>query len=123
MNKILKNFKNIKYGKALEDDSEVLAWIKNLKDSNKNYIDGKWTTSKSTKKIQVINPSNKKKLFNLTVSSKADIDSAVNAASKAHPKWAKLSTFKKSQFLYALARLIQKHSRFLSVLESIKLTE
>ena len=31
MNKILKNFKNIKYGPAPEDDSEVLSWIKNLK--------------------------------------------------------------------------------------------
>ena len=30
MNKIIKNFKNIKYGPAPEDDSEVLKWINNL---------------------------------------------------------------------------------------------
>ena len=29
MNKILKNYKNIKYGPAPEDDKEVIAWIKN----------------------------------------------------------------------------------------------
>jgi len=119
MNKILKNFKNIKYGPAPEDDKEVIAWIKKLSSPNKNYIDGKWVLSKSSKKIQVINPSNKKKLFNLTISSKTDIDLAVNAASKAHLKWSKLSPYKRSQFLYALARLIQKHSRFLAVLETI----
>jgi aldehyde dehydrogenase (NAD+) len=119
MNKILKNYKNIKYGPAPEDDKEVIAWIKQLSTSNKNYIDGKWITSKSSKKIQVINPANKKKLFKLSVSSKKDVDLAVNSASKAQPKWSKLSPYKRSQYLYALARLVQKHSRFLAVLETI----
>ena len=119
MNKILKNFKNIKYGPAIEDDKEVQAWIKNISIPNKNFIDGKWIESKGSKKIQVINPSNKKKLFNLSIGSKKDVDLAVNAAHKAHPTWSKLSSYKKSQFLYALARLIQKHSRFLAVLETI----
>jgi hypothetical protein len=31
MNKIIKNFKNIKYGPAPEDDSEVLKWINRTK--------------------------------------------------------------------------------------------
>ena len=119
MSKIIKNYKNIKYGPAPEDDKEVVAWIKKLSTSNKNYIDGKWISSKNSKKIQVINPANKKKLFKLTVSSKKDIDLAVTSASKAHPKWSRLSPYKRSQFLYALARLIQKHSRFLAVLETI----
>ena len=119
MSKILKNFKNIKYGPAPEEDKEAIAWIKKLSSPNKNYIDGKWISSKSLKRIQVINPSNKKKLINLSVSSKKDVNSAVNAASKAHSKWSKLSPYKRSQYLYALARLIQKHSRFLAVLETI----
>jgi len=119
MNKVIKNYKNIEYGPSLEEDEEVLSWIKNISSSNKNFINGKWIVSKSKKKIQVINPSNKKKLFKLTVSSKKDVDLAVDAANKAHSKWSKLSPFKRSQYIYALARLIQKHSRFLAVLESI----
>jgi aldehyde dehydrogenase (NAD+) len=119
MNKILKNFKNIRYGPAPEDDKEVNEWINKLSSPNKHYIDGKWISSKSNKKIKIINPSNNKKLFNLSVSSNKDVDSAANAASKAHIKWSKLSPYKRSQFLYALARLIQKHSRFLAVLETI----
>ena len=119
MNKIIKNYKKIQYGPAPEDDKEVLNWIKNITNPNKNYINGKWTNSKSSKKIQVINPSNKKKLFKLAVSSKKDIDGAVNSASKAYLKWSRLTSFKRSQYLYALSRLIQKHSRFLAVLESI----
>ena len=70
MNKIIKNFKNIKYGPAPEDDTEVVDWINKISSPNKNYINGKWITSKGSKKIKVINPSTNKKLFNLTISSK-----------------------------------------------------
>jgi len=119
MNNIIKNFKNIKYGPAPEDDKDVLRWIKNLSSPNRIYINGKWTLSKSSKTLQAINPSTNSKLFKLVVSSKKDVDSAVIAANKAYPKWSKLSSYKRSQYLYALARLIQKHARFLSVLESI----
>ena len=119
MNNIIKNFKNIKYGPAPEDDKDVLKWIKNLSSPNRIYINGKWTLSKSSKTLQAINPSTNSKLFKLVVSSKKDVDSAVIAANMAYPKWSKLSSYKRSQYLYALARLIQKHARFLSVLESI----
>ena len=47
MNNIIKNFKNIKYGPAPEDDKDVLKWIKNLSSPNRIYINGKWTLSKS----------------------------------------------------------------------------
>ena len=119
MSKVIKNYKNIKYGTALEDDSDVILWIKSINPKNKNYINGKWVASNNSKTIQAINPSNKKKLFKLAVSSKKDVDLAVDSATKAHPQWSKLSFVKRSQYLYALARLIQKHSRFLAVLESI----
>ncbi len=119
MSKIIKNYKDIKYGPAPENDKEAIAWIRKLTSPNRNYIDGKWVPSRSSKKIQVINPSNKKKLFYLNISSEKDVDLAVNAASKAHSKWSKLSPYKRSKYLYALARLIQKHSRFLAVLETI----
>ena len=99
MSKIIENYKNIKYGPALEDSKEVLSWINNIPSSNKNYINGKWTISKSSKNIQAINPSNKKKLFKLTISSKKDVDLAVNSASKAHSKWSNLSSFKRSHNL------------------------
>jgi len=119
MNSIIKNFRNIKYGPAPEDSKDVLKWIKSLSSPNKIYINGKWTLSKSSKKLHAINPSTNSRLFKLVVSSKNDVNSAVIAANKAYPKWSKSTSYKRSQYLYALARLIQKHARFLSVLESI----
>ena len=65
MSRIIKNFKNIKYGPAPEDNSEVLKWIKNLPKPNHNFINGEWSKSFSKKTLRSINPANNKKLYNL----------------------------------------------------------
>ena len=85
MSKIIKDFKNIKYGPAPEDNTEVLQWIKRLPNPNHIFINGDWCRSASRKILHSINPANNKKLFNLSVSSKADVDKAVKAAKKAFP--------------------------------------
>ena len=119
MSKIIKNFKNISYGPAPEDSKDVMSWIKSLNNPNSLFINGVWVKSKSSKKIQVINPATRKKLTNLSVSNKTDVNHAVSAAKKAFNSWSKTSRNTRAKYLYALARLIQKHSRFLSVLETI----
>ena len=119
MDKIIKNFNKLSYGPAPEDSEEVYEWIKNLNKPNKIFINNKFVKSSGTKKLDIINPSNKRILGKLSVSSKKDVDNAVRAAKNAFPKWSKLSGFERSKYLYALARIIQKNSRFLSVLETI----
>ncbi len=119
MDKVIKNFQNISYGPAPEDSKVVNSWIKNLKNPNNHFINGKFVKSSSSKKLNVINPSTNKKIATLSVASKKDVNAAVSAAKKAHIKWSKLSSFDRSKYLYALARLIQKNSRFISVLETI----
>tara|TARA_B100001121_G_scaffold310586_1_gene342896 strand:+ start:2029 stop:4389 length:2361 start_codon:yes stop_codon:yes gene_type:complete len=119
MDKVIKNFQNISYGPAPEDSKEVNEWIKKLKNPNNLFINGKFIKSSSSKKLNIINPSSNKKIATLSVASKKDVNIAVNAAKKAHIKWSKLSSFDRSKYLYALARLIQKNSRFISVLETI----
>ena len=119
MDKIIKNFNKLSYGPAPEDSEEVYEWIKNLNKPNKIFINNKFVKSSGTKKLDIINPSNKKILGKLSVSSKKDVDNAVRAAKNAFPKWSKLTGFERSKYLYALARMIQKNSRFISVLETI----
>ena len=119
MDKVIKNFQNISYGPAPEDSKEVNSWIKNLKNPNNHFINGKFVKSSSSKKLNIINPSTNKKIATLSVASKKDVNAAVTAAKKAHIKWSNFSSFDRSKYLYALARLIQKNSRFISVLETI----
>ena len=112
MDKVIKNFKTLSYGPAPEDDKEVYSWIKGLSSPTKIFINNKFIRSSGNKKLNIINPSNKKNLGKLSVSTKKDVDLAVKAAKKAFPKWSKLSSFERSKYLYALARIIQKNSRF-----------
>ena len=119
MSKIIQNFKNISYGPAPEDSKDVMSWINKLNNPNHLFINGSWTKSNSSKKIQVINPATNKKLTSLSIANKADVNAAVGAAKKANNSWSKTSPDTRAKYLYALARLIQKHSRFLSVLETI----
>ena len=119
MNKIIQKFKKISYGPAQEDSKDVMSWINSLNNPNYLFINGTWVKSKSPKKIQVINPATNKKLTTLSISNKADVNAAVGAAKKAFNSWSKTSSDSRAKYLYALARLIQKHSRFLSVLETI----
>ena len=113
MNRVIKNFRNITYGPAPEDDQEVLEWIKALPSPNYNFINGEWAKPRATKTIQAINPANNNKLYKLSVSSKFDVDKAVKSAKKAFSIWSKTIPYKRSKFLYALARLIQNIHVFL----------
>tara|TARA_A100001011_G_scaffold391133_1_gene475958 strand:+ start:74 stop:2434 length:2361 start_codon:yes stop_codon:yes gene_type:complete len=119
MDKVIKNFQNISYGPAPEDSKEVNNWIENLKKPNNLFINGKFVKASSSKKIGIINPATNKKIASLCVASKIDVNAAVTSAKKAHSKWSKLTSFDRSKYLYAIARLIQKNSRFISVLETI----
>ena len=64
-------------------------------------------------------PANGTVLANLTQATQAEVDIAVSAARKAQPKWAKLTGHERARYLYAIARLLQKHSRLFAVLETL----
>ena len=101
MNKTIKNYKNINYGPAPEDAKDVLDWINNLTSPNHNFINGSWVKATSKKTMLSINPSTNKKLYDLTISSKKDVDRAVKAANNSFSSWSKTSPFQRSKYLYA----------------------
>ena len=109
-------FDDMSYGPAPESATEALEWIVQHAPFG-HWINGQFTTASEL--FDSKNPANGKVLAQVTQGSAADIDSAVNAARKAQPKWAKLPGHKRAQYLYALARLVQKHSRLLAVLETL----
>ena len=54
-----------------------------MKDKLDFYINGKWVSSESGEKIEVINPANEEVIGHITAGTKKDIDAAVEAASEA----------------------------------------
>src|ERR1700722_18898902 len=64
-------------------------------------------------------PPTAEKLASVAQGSAADVGSAVQSARVASPKWRALTPHARARYLYALARLVQKHSRLLAVLETM----
>ncbi|KQZ12644.1 aldehyde dehydrogenase [Mesorhizobium sp. Root554] len=109
----------MEYGPAPESDKEALAWIAGLGDETKLFIGGQWKKAKSGESFETTSPASGKVLTRLAQAGTADVDAAVKAASKAQPGWAALSGHQRARYLYALARLIQRHSRLFAVVESL----
>lgn len=110
-------FDRMDYGPAPEGNAEVKAWLAKHGATFGHFIDGQFTKPGIT--FATNNPANGTQLAQVTQGTSADIDTAVNAARRAQPKWARLPGHARAKYLYALARLIQKHARLLAVLETM----
>jgi aldehyde dehydrogenase (NAD+) len=117
--KIAEIFKTMSYGPAPEATDKVLQWLENHRQSSLLLIDGQWLEPSSGDYFDSINPATGEVLGKVAQANAADIDKAVGAARAALPAWQALSGHQRARHLYALARLLQKHSRRLAVLESL----
>lgn len=109
----------MEYGPAPESRTEVDLWLKEHGRSFGHFIGGKWKKSKGAKSFKSKNPATGETLASITQGTKIDVNTAVRAARDAQKKWAGLGGHGRARHLYALARLVQKHSRHLSVLETL----
>ena len=105
------------YGPALESSDIALKWLSRHKNQFGHFINGKMTSPKET--FKTINPSNLEVLAKISKGNFTDVDNAVKSAKQAFKSWKKTKPFERSKYLYALARLIQKNSRILAVLETL----
>ncbi|KKN77282.1 hypothetical protein LCGC14_0361440, partial [marine sediment metagenome] len=110
-------YETMDYGTAPENAADALAWLVDQGSRFGHFIDGAFTDARDD--FESSNPANGNVLATLTQASQAEVDTAVAAARKAQPKWAKLGGHGRARFLYALARLLQKHSRLFAVLETL----
>ena len=83
------------------------------------FIGGEWVKPEGAKTFATYAPSTGEKLADITAARQEDVDAAVLAARTAQGKWAALGGHGRARYMYALARLVQKHSRVLAVLESL----
>jgi aldehyde dehydrogenase (NAD+) len=116
---IAEKFVTMEYGPAPEDPKEAQAWLDRHGHRFGHFIDGAWQAPAAGEYFDTVDPSNGEKLASVAQGSPADIDAAVRAAREAFPKWLALTPHARARYLYALARLVQKHSRLLAVLETM----
>jgi len=117
--KIKEIYENMSYGPAPESTVEALEYIEQHKGKFSHFINGQWQKPSDEMYFESVNPSNKKVLAQIAEGSEKDVNKAVDAAEKALPTWVGMGGHERAKYLYALARLIQKHSRLFAVLESL----
>jgi aldehyde dehydrogenase (NAD+) len=116
---IVERFVSMEYGPAPEDPREALVWLDRHERRLGHFIGGIWRAPVEGRFFDTTDPSTAETLAKVAQGSAADVDAAVAAARAALPAWQALSDHARARYLYALARLVQKHSRRLAVLETM----
>src|SRR5216117_729243 len=116
---IAEKFVTMEYGPAPEDPKEALTWLDRHERRFGHFINGTLQPPAEDSYFETADPSTGEKLATVAQGSVADVDSAVKAARAALPAWQSLTPHARARYLYALARQVQKHSRWLAVLETL----
>ena len=116
---VLDKFKSMEYGPAPENAAKVTEWLDKNKASFGHYIGGKFTKFSAADSFETKNPATGEVLARVSQAGVREVDQAVGAARKAQKGWQALGGHGRARHLYALSRLVQKHSRLLAVLECI----
>lgn len=105
------------YGPAPESTKEAQAWLDQHGRRFGLFIDNAWT--EATETFGSFNPADGNELAQVTQATSDDVNRAVEAARRAQPAWVAMGGHGRAKILYAIARLLQKHSRLFAVLETL----
>ena len=116
---IAEKFISMEYGPAPEDSKEAITWLERHGYRFRHFIGGEWRAPAAGEYFDTVDPSNGEKLASVAQGSAADVDAAVKAAQAASSEWQARTPHSRARSLYAIARMVQKHSRLLAVLETM----
>ncbi|MFK7763486.1 MAG: aldehyde dehydrogenase family protein [Roseobacter sp.] len=110
-------FDTMDYGTAPENAADAIDWIAQKGGTFGHFINGRFTPAHAT--FESRNPATGALIAQVSQAGEDDVQAAVRAARAAQPKWEKSGGPARARLLYALARLLQKHSRLFAVLETL----
>ncbi|SIT46185.1 Aldehyde dehydrogenase [Paraburkholderia piptadeniae] len=112
-------FSSMEYGPAIEDDQPARAWLAQHDATFGHFIDGGWRAPAASERFATHEPATGELLAHVAQGDATDIDAAVAAARAAQPAWSALGGAGRARHLYALSRMVQRHSRLFAVLEAL----
>jgi aldehyde dehydrogenase (NAD+) len=112
-------FSSMDYGPAPEDDGAARAWLNDHANGFGHFIGGEFRAPSTGEQFDSLEPATGRVLASIAQGDSADIDAAVEAAHRALPAWQGLGGSGRARHLYALSRMVQRHARLFSVLESL----
>ncbi|MFT5004593.1 MAG: aldehyde dehydrogenase (NAD+) [Paracoccaceae bacterium] len=111
-------FETMDYGPAPEGAAQAMEWLESHNHNFGLFIGGGFVDGAGGS-FPTTNPATGEVLAQVAQADASDIDAAVAAARRAQLAWAKLGGHGRAKILYAIARLMQKHSRLFAVLETL----
>ncbi|MEM5315425.1 aldehyde dehydrogenase family protein [Paraburkholderia sp. JHI869] len=112
-------FRTMDYGPAPEDEQPVRVWLAHHEATFGHFIDGAWRESAEGERFEVRAPATGEALAAVSQGGAADVAAAVAAARAAQPEWYAMGGAARARHLYALSRMVQRHSRLFAVLEAL----
>ena len=86
----------------------------------KNFTNGKWVESKTDKFLKTENPGTGEILARVPVSTKKEIEQAIQSAKNAFPEWRETPPVERARRLFELKDLMEKHSEELAAIITIE---
>ena len=80
----------------------------------RNYVAGRWTAPSGTASLPVTNPTTGEPLGRVPLSTGADVDAAVDAATAAFPGWRSTPAVDRARVLFRLKHLLEEHKESLA---------
>ncbi|WHY72695.1 CoA-acylating methylmalonate-semialdehyde dehydrogenase [Fictibacillus enclensis] len=103
--------------------AEALTQVKKLK----NYINGEWVESKATQYEGVYDPAKKEVIAQVPISTKEEVDHAIEVAAQAFQSWKAVPVQKRARILFNFQQLLQKNkdelARIITIENGKNLTE
>lgn len=96
--------------------SNVITKVETLK----NYINGEWVESKTTQFEDIYDPAKKEVIAKVPLSTKEEIDYAVEVAAKAFESWKKVPVLKRTKVLFKFQQLLEKNKQELARIITIE---
>ncbi|MFM0137447.1 aldehyde dehydrogenase family protein [Caballeronia grimmiae] len=112
-------FSSMEYGPAPEDDRAARAWLDEHAGRFGHFINGAWRDGTDDQRFDSREPATGRILASIAQGASADVDAAVEAAHGALESWQGIGGDGRARHLYALSRMVQRHSRLFAVLESL----
>src|SRR5208337_5671938 len=85
----------------------------------KNYVGGEWVDSKG-KMVDVVNPATGKVIARCPISTREEIDTAVQAAKEAFPEWRRTTPLARSRVLFRFKELLEENFEELSRIQTME---
>src|SRR5687768_11818040 len=74
-----------------------------------NYIGGRWVASTATEHLDVYNPATGQVIARTPLSTRTDVDCAVQAAAAAYPGWSETPPVVRARTMFAFKQALEEH--------------